>query len=82
MLGIPMPDDVALRERLKQAISNSRKKNYHGNYGQVNELPKIEDQAADLLKEKVDPFAYYDEKKNEFLDTKDPRWEKACMDKF
>ena len=41
MMGIPMPDEKALGERLKQAISNSRKKKYHGNEGELNTLPKI-----------------------------------------
>ena len=45
MLGIKMPDENALRDRLKLSISNSKKKGYHGNEGQLNELPKISDQA-------------------------------------
>ena len=38
-----MPDENALRDRLKAAISNSRKKRYHGNEDSMNELPKIGD---------------------------------------
>jgi len=45
MLGIPMPDEQTLRDRLKQAIDNSKKKRYHGNDETINELPKIEEQA-------------------------------------
>jgi hypothetical protein len=41
MLGVSMPDKYALRERLKQAIENSRKKGYHGHGGGMNEIPKI-----------------------------------------
>lgn len=82
MMGIPMPDEKSLGARLKQSISNSRKKRYHGNEGELNELPKISEQALTLMKDKVDPFLYYNDEKNEFLDAKDPRWEKACMDKF
>jgi len=32
--------------------------------------------------EKVDPFAFYDEKTKAFLDAKDPKWQQACLDKF
>jgi hypothetical protein len=34
------------------------------------------------LKENGDPFAFYDEKTEEFLDEKDPKWEKAVLEKF
>jgi hypothetical protein len=39
MLGVPMPDEHTLRERLKQAISNSRAKKYHGDEKKQNEIP-------------------------------------------
>lgn len=42
MLGVPMPDQDSLRERLKEAIENSRKKKYHGNDENMNELPNLE----------------------------------------
>jgi hypothetical protein len=41
MLGVPIPDQQTLRDRLKLAIENSRRKKYHGNDDQINELPKI-----------------------------------------
>lgn len=36
MLGVPLPDEHTLRERLKQAIDNSRKKKYHGSDEHMN----------------------------------------------
>ena len=62
-LGEAMPDEHALRDRLKAAISNSRKKKYHGNEDQVNELPKISDQAKILIEDIVTPFSFYNEEK-------------------
>jgi hypothetical protein len=41
MLGIPMPDEATLRERLKTAIENSRKSKYHGKEEHMNELPSL-----------------------------------------
>lgn len=41
MLGVEMKDEAALLERMKQAIVNSRKKKYHGNEKDMNELPTI-----------------------------------------
>ena len=41
MLGIPMPDELTLRDRLKQAIENSRAKKYHGNEDGFNEVPTL-----------------------------------------
>jgi len=36
-----MPDEDTLRDRLKQSISNSRIKKYHGDEGFVNAVPNI-----------------------------------------
>ena len=36
MLGIAMPNEHALRDRLRQAIENSKKKRYHGNDEHMN----------------------------------------------
>jgi hypothetical protein len=69
-----MPDENALRDRLKEAISNSRKKKYHGNSDNMNELPKISDQAKILLEEKGTPFTFYDEEKKQFLEAGSPKW--------
>jgi hypothetical protein len=41
MLGIPMPDEETLRDRLKKSIENSRAKKYHGNEEGFSEIPKI-----------------------------------------
>jgi hypothetical protein len=82
MLGIPIPDDNALKERLKTAVSNSRKKKYHGNEDSMNELPKINVQALALVNESSNPFDFYDEEKKEFLAENDPKWEKATLSKF
>ena len=71
-MGIPMPDEHTLRDRLKQAIENSRAKKYHGNDGAMNELPKIEEQALELLEEDVKPFEFYNEESKTWLDASDP----------
>jgi len=49
MMGIPLPDEEALKEKIKQSISNSRKKNYHGGEESCNALPTPEEQAITLL---------------------------------
>ena len=82
MLGIPMPDEETLRERLKQAISNSRKKKYHGDCSETNAIPKKEEQSLQYLKGKVDPFEFYDEKTKKFIDANNPKWQQACLEKF
>lgn len=68
MLGIAMPDEQTLRDRLNQAIENSRAKKYHGNEEGFNEVPKIAEQALEFLNENVKPFEFYNEEKKEFLD--------------
>jgi len=35
-----------------------------------------------LLEENVKPFEFYDEAKKQFLEAKNPKWEKAVLDKF
>jgi len=80
MLGVAMPDQKTLKEKLNKAISNSRKKKYHGYETEINELPKLAVQAKAFLLDSCDPFIYYDSSKKEFLDAKDPKWKKACMD--
>lgn len=82
MLGIAMPDEQTLRDRLKQAIDNSRAKKYHGNEEGFNEVPKIAEQALELLEDNVKPFEYYDEATKTFLDAQDPKWKQAVLDKF
>lgn len=82
MLGVPLPDEESLRERLKQSISNSRKKKYHGNAEDCNVIPSNDVLALSLLNENGDPFANYDEKTEEFLEEKDPKWKQATLEKF
>lgn len=67
MLGVPIPNDEALHLRLKQAIENSRRKGYHGNDDNMSKLPTLEEQAKILLEERVKPFEFYDQEKNEWL---------------
>lgn len=82
MLGIPMPNEEALRERLKQAIENSRRKRYHGNDDNVNQIPKLDEQAKAFLEEKVKPFEFWDETKKEWLAAESPKWQLAVVEKF
>lgn len=77
-----MPDENALRDRLKEAISNSRKKKYHGNADNMNELPKLADQAKILLEENGTPFNLYDEQAKQFLPADDKKWKEATLAKF
>jgi hypothetical protein len=82
MLGVAMPNDEALRAKLKQAIENSRKKKYHGDDAGINELPPIVDQAKKFLEEHVSPFQYYNAAEKAFMSAEDPRWKQAVLDKF
>lgn len=72
MLGKPLPNDNALRERLKESISNSRRKKYHGSDDNMNELPKIAEQAIAFINEKTTPWNLMNGKN--FLEEKDPKW--------
>ena len=74
MLGIPIPNEESLRQRLKQAIENSRKKRYHGNDDNMAQLPTLEEQAKTYLEEKVKPFEFYDEEAKEWLAAESPKW--------
>ena len=82
MLGITVPDDAALRDRLQQAISNSRKKGYHGSDVGINELPTLAEQASQLLRDGTTPFTLWNEEKKEFAPKDDPKWQKACEERF
>jgi hypothetical protein len=82
MLGIPIPNEEALRARLKQAIENSRRKRYHGNDDNMAQLPKLDEQAKAFLEEKVKPFEFYDEATKEWLAAESPKWQQAVLDKF
>jgi hypothetical protein len=83
LLGIALPNDEALQNRLKQAIENSRKKGYHGSDQDMNELPKPEVQALELLEKDFKPFQYYDNDKSEWTEAPDsPKWKEAVLAKF
>lgn len=77
-----MPNETALRDLLRNAISRSRKKRYHGYETEINELPKLEQQTVSFINSKSDPFIYYDEGKKSFLDGNDPKWKEAVVSKF
>lgn len=82
MLGVPVPDEEALRARLKTAIENSRRKRYHGDESSINEVPPLAKQAITYLEDKVKPFEYFNEETKEFLSAEDPKWKVAVLDKF
>jgi hypothetical protein len=82
MVGIPIPDEEALRLRLVQAIENSRRKKYHGNDDNMNKIPKLEEQAKEYLEEKVKPFEFWNEASKEWLPAESDKWYKATIEKF
>lgn len=82
-LGIPCKDDSALQTRLRQAITNSKEKKYHGSSEHMNELPEIEDQGREMLLASPSPFDSYDEGSKTFkAGGADAIWRSNCMDKF
>jgi len=82
LLGVPIPNEEALQQRLRQAIENSRKKKYHGNEKDINELPSLEEQAKEFLELKVKPLEFFNSETNEFLPADSPKWQQAVLDKF
>lgn len=82
MLGQPVVGDEEVRARLKQAIENSRKKDYHGNSEEVNKVPPVNEQSASFLTETHDLFEFYDEGKKEWIDPKSPKWKEAVMKRY
>jgi hypothetical protein len=82
MLGVALPNEEALRDKLKKAIESSRKKRYHGDENGINELPKIDEQAKTLLEQDVKPFEFYSEEKKAFLEAADPKWKQGVIAKF
>lgn len=77
------PDGNALALRLRQAVTNSKAKKYHGSSEHMNELPKMEEQATNFLMQEPSPFSFCtNEAKNEFLDENDPKWKVAVCKKF
>ena len=73
------PDAQALSLRLRDAITNSKAKKYHGSSEHMNELPPMDQQAKALILNEPSPFVFYEEEKKEFLDEQDPFWEKSVL---
>ena len=76
------PDAQALALRLRQAITNSKAKRYHGDSAHMNELPTLKEQAKNYLMSEPSPFSHYNEETKEFLNDNDPFWIDACKKKF
>jgi len=67
---------------LRDAITNSKAKKYHGNSDHMNELPTMDEQAKTFVLAEPSPFAFYEEDTKQFLDEQDPIWEKNVLEKF
>jgi len=77
------PDAQALSLRLRQAVTNSKEKRYHGSSEHMNILPTMEVQATTHILAEPSPFSHFDEASNKFKkDAKDPFWKEAVMKKF
>lgn len=77
------PDAQALSLRLRQAITNSKDKRYHGSSEHMNILPAIEVQATTHILAEPSPFSHFNEASNKFIkDAKDPFWKEAVLKKF
>lgn len=81
-IGIDCPDNDALTLRLRQAITNSKEKRYHGSSEHMNVLPTMAEQANTLLTSEPTAFANYDETTKQFTDASDPIWKKHCHARF
>ena len=80
-LGVKIPDENSLREKLKQSISNSRRRKYHGDCDNVNQLPELKEQSLEVINESFTPWSFVNED-GSFYDASNPCWEKACISKF
>jgi ubiquitin-conjugating enzyme E2 D/E len=77
------PDAKALQLRLRDAITNSKMKRYHGSAEHMNILPTMKTQATDHLLADPSPFVHFDESKSSFTKgEKDPFWRDAVLRKF
>lgn len=81
-IGIDCPDNEALTLRLRQAITNSKDKRYHGSSEHMNVLPTMAEQANEMLMKEPNAFATYDETTKQFKDSADPFWRKSCHERF
>jgi hypothetical protein len=82
MLGVDCPDAAALSTRLRKAIDNSRKKNYHGGNA-INELPTLNEQTKSYLFREPQPDVYYDVETKLFtVQENDDFWQRAVMQRY
>ena len=81
-IGVECPNNDALTLRLRQAITNSKNKRYHGSSDHMNELPSMAEQANEMIMKEPNAFVTYDEKKKSFRDANAPFWEEACFNRF
>jgi len=81
-IGIDCPDNDALTLRLRQAITNSKEKRYHGSSEHMNVLPTMAEQANEMLMAEPNAFANFDETTKKFTDSADPIWKKHCHARF
>jgi hypothetical protein len=81
-LGQNVPDDEAISARLKQAITNSKDKKYHGSSEHMNELIDLDEQSKELLLAEPSPFLHFDKEKKVFANKNDAEWKTACCEKF
>lgn len=80
LLGVDCLDTDALTQRLRQAVTNSYNKKYHGYHS--NGLPYIGTQINTMLTKEPHAFSYYDENSETFTAADDPCWKKACLERF
>lgn len=71
---MPLPNEQALRDRLKLSITNSRRKKYHGDDDNMNVLPTLSEQALAFIEEKTTPWKLMDQSGKKFLEESDPKW--------
>jgi len=63
--GLPSKSDKEVRQMLKDAIKNSERKKYHGEFEVIHELPKSEEQFKKLLENVPTYKKFFDIKSNQ-----------------
>lgn len=81
-IGVDCPDNDALTLRLRQAITNSKDKRYHGSSEHMNVLPTMAEQANEMLMKEPNAFSGFDETTKKFKEVSDPIWMQQCHDRF
>jgi len=81
-IGIECPDNDSLTLRLRQAITNSKEKRYHGNSEHMNVLPTMQEQANDMLMKEPHALTSYDEESKQFKDAAHGDWKEYCYQRF